>query len=185
MHRVARRFAILVAAALVPVTSSAQWGGGSIQLRRYFPSMAVLLTDHGVAGVGAGVEFPGIGGFSHLDVDLLGRGLDIAHVDATPRMFAPAIFNGYRFTDVGGTIPPFLAVTVHPSTSFGGFDLSRVTVTADDIWVNLEAMSLGLGDVIALNVITAAPEPVTAVMVAAGLAALGALVRRRGAAGQR
>jgi hypothetical protein len=185
MHRVARRLAILVVTALIPVTSSAQWGGGSIQLRRFFPDMATLLTDHGAAGVGAGAEFPGVGSFGQLDVDLLGRGLDIVHVDGTPRMFAPAAFNGYRFTDVGGTIPTFVAVTVHPSTSVGGFDLSRVTVTANDVWVNLEAMTLGPGDVIALNVITAIPEPATAGLLSVGLVAVVAGVRARGRLRQR
>ena len=65
-------------------------------------------------------------------------------------------FNGFRFFDE--TEAPFTSVTLDSATNVPGFDASRVTFDAQDIYVNFSAITYSTGERVSLD-INATPEP--------------------------
>jgi hypothetical protein len=98
--------------------------------------------------VGAGVEVPNI-------VDARGT-LDISNENlyfdfASGGSFNPAAFNGFRITDIFGLIPSFTMVSINAATNMAGFDASRITFDADNIWVNWTGLSFTADTVVSLD----------------------------------
>jgi len=86
--------------------------------------------------------------------------------------------NGFRITDVNGTIDDFVGVSINPATNMAGLDASRISFDADNIWVNWQSLSFDPNTIVSLD-ITAVPEPATAMILGLGLAGLTARRRRR------
>jgi triacylglycerol lipase len=76
-------------------------------------------------------------------------------------LFAPAPFDGPVFTTSGG-IPPITGVTIDPSTTLG-LDSSRISFTANQIFVNTAGLSFNTQTIAKLNVtfqVTSPPTPI-------------------------
>lgn len=96
--------------------------------------------------------------------------------------FAGYSFVGWHFFDVFGDIGSFTGVSVNSDTNMIGFDASRITFDADNIWVNLRGLSVTRTTVVSMDVSSApisVPEPGTYTMILAALGLLGMMTRRR------
>jgi hypothetical protein len=82
-------------------------------------------------------------------------------------------FDGLEFLDVNGNIPNFTNVTLDSATTYAGFDASRITVGANTIFVNVADLPGLQGQVISLDIGSAAvPEPSSWLLAGAGLIVL-------------
>jgi hypothetical protein len=90
--------------------------------------------------------------------------------------FTPSTFNGFVLSDINSTVPAITGVTVNSATNMSGFDASRVSFSADKIFVNLEGLSFDANTIVQLDV-TFVPLPPTLL---AGFLGMGVLagVRR-------
>jgi hypothetical protein len=86
--------------------------------------------------------------------------------------WAPATFNGFVVNDVNGTIPAFNATLGF--TDVTGFDASRLTFDADNIFLNWQDLSYQTGNTIRIDLArSSVPEPTTLLLLGLGLAGLG------------
>jgi hypothetical protein len=152
--------------------ASAALEGHVIGAQYLFDSIASVFADLGTATVGSAVEFQVFSiladvGDGQIRLDRPG-GIE----------FAPGSFNGWRFHDALGAMPAITSVTVNAATRIEGFDASRISFDADNIWLNFA--SLGNSEVFyAVVDVRLVPEPASWAMFAAGLLALGTAARRR------
>jgi hypothetical protein len=86
----------------------------------------------------------------------------------------PASFNGLRF--IGTAAHGVTGATIDAGSTMGGFDASRVTLTADEIRLNWNGLSYVDGTRLVINF--AVPEPATLALFGAGLIGLMAMRRR-------
>jgi hypothetical protein len=105
-------------------------------------------------------------------------------VDGNGTIGPPAAtpFNGFRVSDVFGTIDNFNA-SVGAGTTVGGFGASNLSFTNDDIFINFIGID-GFTDgastiVIELSARGVIPEPATWAMLITGFGAAGLVLRRR------
>jgi hypothetical protein len=167
--------ALVVASVIAPATASAQLRGARVGVQVQFPAQGTVWQDLGAAVVNPGVEFAS------------NRGEQI-HVTATgftyslpgSGSFTDFAFNGVRLFDPGNSAPEFLSVSILGSTGgFTGFDMSRVTFDADNIYVNA-ARLVGPGSVtFAVMTASTVPEPSTWALLGTGLLTLGGITARR------
>ena len=163
---------------LVPSLASAQLTGHTLGAQWLSPDLATIVQTRPPAVVGPGIEFTLVaqaeGDFS--DAQLLFRGIP----GTGPIAWLPATFSGPRFYDVGGTVPDFVSVTLNPATNLPGFDLSRVTWNADEVFLNVQGLVQLPGEVVVLDFeFAAVPEPATVALTAGGLLGVLAIARRR------
>ena len=87
--------------------------------------------------VGAAVEVPSVVAFYSVDLSDANAYLNFTQV-GTDGIFTSAAFNGVHLFDVNGTISTFLSVTVNPATNVVGFNASRISFDANNIYANLQ-----------------------------------------------
>lgn len=104
--------------------------------------------------VGPGVELASFGWSSFVSIDFSDMRIRITLNTDQPFGY----FEVLRFTDTNGTIPDFTAVSIDPSTSYAGFDASRIHFTADLIDLNLTALYGLQGQQIVLD-LSGSPVP--------------------------
>lgn len=104
-----------------------------------------------VAGNGVELTNEFFAGFATIDFS----GNSILITAATDQPFG--YFEVLRFIDTHGTISPIAGVTIDPATNYAGFNASRLAFMADNIDVNLTALSGKRGQQILLNIVFAAP----------------------------
>src|ERR1019366_9022771 len=93
--------------------------------------------------------------------------------------FTPAIFNGYQvFVNSGGS--PITGVTI-AFNDVVGFDASRISFDATDVWVNMQSLETtpGLDWQLDLQFGSTTPEPGTLIMLGTGILGLAGTLRRR------
>jgi hypothetical protein len=171
--------AAFLVAGLATSKASADFIGGTVSANYYFPDSATVLYPSGNAVVGAGVEFPDIGGFgvgTSPSVDISGTSILITY----PAGFflntsIPKTFDGFVIADEGGTIPPITGVSLG-GTNIPGYDGSQLSFDADHVFVNQLGFSgFDAGAFIQVDV-TFAPLPSSVGM---GMALLGLAVIAR------
>lgn len=174
----ARRLATAVACLVLPgLSAQASFIGHDVRASTYYPEIGDLIGLPETATVGAGLEFHFFpSGNPLLDADFGATTIDIAFT--TDSGVSPANFAGVVFDDVSGTIPEIIGVSLL-STSDPQFDASRIAFGSDEIALNFQGLADVSHDTLALSV-TFVPEPSTAALLAAGLAAVGFHARRGG-----
>ena len=128
--------------------------------------------------VGAGVEVNNIAdGRGTLDISDTNLFVDYANASS----WNGAAFNGFRITDINGTIPGFTGVTINAATNLVGFDASRISFDADHIWVNWQGLAFNANTVVSLDLQGAAavPEPTSMLLLGSGLAFVARRRRQR------
>jgi hypothetical protein len=86
-------------------------------------------------------------------------------------------FDGLEFLDLNGNIPNFTNVTLDTATNYAGFTSSRITVGVSTIFVNVADLPGLQGQVISLDIGSAAvPEPSSWIL--AGIPLIAVLLAR-------
>ena len=164
-------------------TASAGFIGLSIGVQTQFPTQGSVCCGSGVAVVGAGIEFP-TGSFpsynSNAFVDVSDLQIDYGQTASTS--YASAAFNGLRFYDALSAISPIIGVSINGATNLAGFDLSRVSFDADNIYINMQGLAPAGAHLVRLDVqfsSTAVPESSTILLFGSGLAMIAVPAWRR------
>ena len=94
--------------------------------------------------------------------------------------FNSAPFNGIRLHDFYGTVSSFTGASVNVSSNVAGFDNSRVTFDADNVYLNFQGLHFTGDGVYSVDITGGAvPEPATWAMMIMGFGAAGSMIRRR------
>ena len=169
----------ILATVAAPVANAALLMGNTVSFTYLFPNISTVIgvPADGNYVVGAGVEIPN--GFA------VGEGsLDISNSNiladfSSSGGYGLALFHGFRITDVNGTIASFTSVSVDAITNMVGFDASRVSFDADNIWVNWQGLGFTPNTFVSINIGGGTvPEPTSLALFAAALFAAGVLRRK-------
>ena len=166
---------ILTLVAIVVWASSANAGifnGHTVQYGYFFPDLSSPSgnADNGNYVVPTTV----VNGFTGIfSLDLQSDGFTANfHADNS---WTAAEFNGFRITDINGTIPDFTSFDVVSNTALSGSP--ELSFDADNLFVNWQGLSFTSGAVVFS--VNAIPEPEIYAMLAAGLGLMGLVARRR------
>ena len=171
----------ITATVATPVANAALLMGNTVSFTYLFPTISSVYGSgaNGNYVVGAGVEIPN--GFccsfeGALDISDSNILADF-HSSST---YNNTSFNGFRITDVNSTIASFTSASVNAITNMVGFDASRVTFDADNIWVNWQGLNFDANTFVSIDIGggTSVPEPTSLALVAAALVAAGTLRRK-------
>lgn len=143
--------------------------GHTVRAQWLFPTISTAYQTVDVS-VGPALEIPGsAGGF---DVNLSDTQIHFSNLTASGG-YSSGTFNGWTFLDLLSAIDAFGGVTVNPATNMVGFDGSRITLSADQIWVDFHGLTGDANTVVVLDITPAVvPEPSTALLLAGGVALL-------------
>ncbi len=180
--------AFLAGTFLLLGSGTAQAGliGSTIGVQTLFPTQSDVCCGSGSAVVGAGVEFPTDSFPSYNSsafVDVGDFQIDYGMVAGTS--YSGGAFNGFRFYDILGTIAPITGVTIDGATNLVGFDSTRLTFDADNIYINLQGLSPADAHLVRLDVSFGEvapgriPEPSTLGLLLSSVALLAAPAWRR------
>jgi len=160
--------------------------GKQFDIGYYFPDTNTLYAQASFSPssfiAGSGVDTIGnVEGVTFLNVDLADNNLTITFDTVlTNPTWSNAAFNGLILStaDFLGVANP----VVDPGSTFSGFDASRITLTAHQIFLDWNGLSYQDGTVLALSfadVPLSVPEPQSVALAGLGLVVFAALRRRR------
>jgi hypothetical protein len=174
----------LAALTLVSLPAHAQLTGGTINTALVFPNVTSVFEDYGNRTVGAGVEYTNLAS-SGLQTDIGASTITVTNTSPGSVTFASVnAFFGFRFADVGSTLPTFTGLSIGAGTTIIGFTTDRLSFDANNLYVNLQGISFsgaanGANSLV-LNVATSTvPEPGTWALLGTGLLAVGGIAARR------
>ena len=150
--------------------------GQTVQTTYLFPNTSTVFAGPVNSVVGPGVELLSFAGFANIDFS----DTNIRITTTRNAALNNVAFDGFRFTDISGTISAITSVTLNPATNYAGFDSTRVTFDANNVFVNVANLAGLQGQVISLDLSTAAavPEPSALGLIAIGSGFLGWRLRR-------
>jgi hypothetical protein len=141
---------VLALVGTLPAQAAPLLLGQTVQYQYLFPCITCNYANAASGNylVGAGVEVPNI-------VDTRGT-LDISDANlyfdfTSASSFTVAEFNGFRIRDIFGFIPSFTGVSINGATNMVGFDATRITFDADNIWVNWTGLAFNANTVVSLD----------------------------------
>jgi hypothetical protein len=112
-----------------------------------------------------GVEAERILGFMDVDVSASQIVLSTDLTGNTTASLPSSGFSGLNLSDTGGVVRTITGVSINPSSNFSGFDASRLSFDADNVFANLQGLTfrpdtrLVLDVTFARGATVAAPEP--------------------------
>lgn len=181
LNKVMRGLAALAIVASAGAAQAALLDGKTVSFTYLLPTINVDYPSsaNGNYVVGAGVEISngfccGYEGTLNLsDTNILA---DFIASSA----YNSAVFSGFRISDVNSTIGDFTGVTINGLTNMVGFNASRVTFDANNIWVNLQSLAFTHNTFVSLDINggNQVPEPAGIALLALGLLAASAAGRR-------
>lgn len=179
LDRKAKAIGALAGIAFLLMTGGAQasalLNGKTVEYTYLFPTITSVYFSgvNGNYAVGPGVEIS-----SGFCCDFEGS-LDLSDKNILADFHAPGgysdgSFNGFRITDVFDAIDPFTSVSINAITNMVGFDASRVTFDANNIWVNWQGLGFSPDTVVSLDINggQSIPEPGTWLLMGTGLMGL-------------
>jgi hypothetical protein len=171
-----RAAAFLLAALLFPGAASAALGpGDAVRVRYFYPDLGTLYQGNDATLTGSANTLPGFAGILNISVEPTLITLSLI----TTAGVNPVSFDGVRFTDVNGTLSFSSFVLDTTATTYAGFSASRITLDgSNDLLLNLQGLPGQPGQAIVLGAVPI-PEPGTWMLLAAGIAVLVAITRRR------
>jgi len=185
MHLLNRLFAAVVALAISSVSAHAGLIGQTLSAQYFYPNTS---SAYGPAAfvpptfiVGAGVETVGdVEGVTTLTVDFSDSDLLLTlNTILTNPTWGSASFNGPIFTSA--TALNILGATNTGATTLVGFDDSRISFNATELFLNWQGLSYQNGDVVSIHFesVTTVPEPTSIALLGAGIVTIGVWRRRR------
>ena len=173
MKRAAMLFSLLLFV-LSGVPAFADLNGANVTVNYLYPEINDIYQV-----LGTGTVTPGgftVNSFGQHDFTTFPDQLTLTNVAGFDVNFTPADFNGYGLVvNSGGTA--ITGVTIG-FNNISGFDLSRVTFDATDVWINLQGLTTTPGEDLALD-LQFAPEPGSILLMGTGLVAAFGVVRRK------
>jgi len=150
--------------------------GQTVTYQWYFPDTSTALDINGSGDyvVGPGTEVSSV----LFDMDFSDSNILISFKtegffigDESVDFTVPVdLFSGFKITDTFGTIPDFGSFSINPITNMVGFDLSRITLFSDEIWVNFQGLSFDNNTIVSLDIMpSAVPIPAAVLMFAPAL----------------
>lgn len=111
-----------------------------------------------------GVEAERILGFMDVDVSASQIVLSTSLTGNTTASLPSSSFSGLNLSDTSGAVRTITGVGINPSSNFSGFDASRLSFNADNVFANLQGLTFRpdtrlVLDVTFAPVAAAAPEP--------------------------
>ena len=175
-----RSIAAAAGFAVAAFASSAAWAGfdgKTVSVDYRWPDASSTLWAGGTATVGAGVEFPNIGGFgvgNSPAVDLFDLGFQISYPAGFDLSNTGLSFDGFVISDVSNTLPAITGVSLAGS-NISGFSNAQLSFDANHVYVNQVGFShFASGASISVDVSFApVPEPSALLLMAAGLGLIG------------
>ncbi len=170
--------AALGLAALAPTMAHAQsLNGQPVQVTERQPNTGSVVLDAGTQTVtSAGVSFTTAVGFTTVTPSQI-----VFTFNPNFNGFGPASFNGFRIAETGSSPVAITSVTLDPSSNISGFDASRISFDATDVYANFQGLTnvfiVGSKVTLDLNPApTAVPEPSPALTFAVAALGLGGLM---------
>ena len=163
-----------VATAIPSIVSAQGFLGQTIHGVYLYPTSSAVYQDMGNAVVGGGTEFS----LFNIAIDLSANQINLSRAGAIT--FLTGSFNGWHFSDVLSTMGAITGVTV-VGGSIAGFDASRVSFDADNIYLNFVNLTDTQNFQAAVDVTFAStvPEPGALLLVGSGLDGVFGFARRR------
>jgi hypothetical protein len=160
----------------VAPANAATFLNNAVQADNIFPNINTVAEALGTKTIDLDGEIFNSAG---LGANALVTSTNITITNIIPGAFASDPFNGLRFLDANGTIDDIIGVTLASST-FPGFDISRVTFDPDRIFVNFTGLPVTpVGATISLDVQFAGATPIPTPALLPGLIGLGAAALRK------
>ncbi len=164
-------------AALTHAPAHAQsLNGQPVNVKFFFPNQTTLFNDEGTQTVTpAGAAFTEITGNATQTV----TPGQITFTFNTSASFNPAVFNGFQITETGGSPVTITGVSLDPSSNLTGFDASRISFDAKDVFANFQSLSFTPSSKVTLDLSfapAAVPEPAPALTFAVAALGLGGLM---------
>ena len=113
--------------------------GNTVSADYHFPDLGTVLYPSGNAVVGAGTEFPNVGGFGvgiSPSVDISDTNILISYpVGFTFSSPPTKTFDGWVISDILGAIPNIIGVSLL-GTNIPGYDASQLSFDSDHVYIN-------------------------------------------------
>lgn len=179
-----------IALAAMSAQAHASFLGQTMSMTSYYPDLDSLIFGPFNLVAGAGVEFSGtvrdVGG----NVIFNGPAIDIADSSITADYsvlgvsgtFLGADFNGFVFSDVFGTVPDIVSVTIDEAVTTFAFAPEDIWFTADSIFLNFENLAFNQSSFWKLDVEfapSAVPVPAAAWLFGSGLLGVIGVTKRK------
>lgn len=136
--------------------AEAQFLGSTMTLFYDFPALGSHF-DTRVFVVGAGVEAPDFPtGDPRTNIDISNTNIFVTYNSSAS--WTSTSFNGFVLFDSSSTVPDITGVSINAATNMSGFDASRVSFDANNIYVNWQGLPFDTSTIVSLDVTFRSPD---------------------------